>query len=81
MYLKFTRPIGKSAKGKYLNAICLQCARVSRARDTKAKKTSSKYGYKVHMHGYPIAESEIAKTFSGMNIMVDNVPVFDNSDS
>jgi hypothetical protein len=80
MYLRFTKPIGISAKGDDLTAMCVQCSRVRRSQNSKARNANSKYGYKVNLHGYPISISEITKAFSGMKIMADSVPEYDNND-
>ena len=79
IYLGFEEPIGKSAKGKLQKYICLECKRIRRRQNTKAKDPKKIYGFKVEIHGYPVSESDIRKDFKGISLKSSEIPIIPNT--
>ena len=75
IYLGFESPIGKSRKGVPQKYICLECERVRRRQNTKAKVPKKVYGFKVNVHGYPVEAVDIKIDFRDTPLKIAMVPV------
>ena len=75
MYLGFTEPIGRSPSGVDQSYICLECTRVSRRQQTRAKDPLKVYGYKVCIHGYPVGSVDIANDFRRIEVDQGHIPI------
>jgi len=78
MYLGFQKPIGISRKDQNQSFVCVECTRIPRRQQTKAKIISKVYGYKVRIHGYPVGRKDIEDNFRGLGIGIGRVPVIEN---
>jgi len=78
MYLGFQKPIGFSRKGQSQSFVCVECTRIPRRQQTRAKVASKVYGYKVRIHGYPVGRKDIEDDFRGLEIDVGCIPVVEN---